>query len=233
MSEDSEENWNGVRLPQRANDEFPYRYLKFDEVDSTFFPEGKDLPPESLCWILMSKGKGKRPQLSKRARIVEPCEDGERFLVRYPKGSTYRVRRTMVLPVLEHEEKLIIVAPETSDYRRMAIVQTRPEDHFIEIGCDYGILPDSVDAKSSLGIDKSEESISIANERYPKGNYLLADIFDPEFELMVEQPLVVAIDINGNRALPAVIDCLQLVLDNLSPRVVVVKSREMYSQLTR
>jgi hypothetical protein len=239
MTESSNAQAEEVKLPQKKTTSIDeeeessrhYRYIKFDQVETIFFPHDKPLPAETLCWVLLSKGKEKGPQLSMRARIVEPCEDG-RMLVRYPLGSTYRVRREMLLPVLEHEEKLVIVAPETSEYRRTAVVHTRQDDHFIEIGCDYGILVDSVDALSSLGIDKSEESIAIANERYPSGKYMLADIFDEAFQLEVENPLVVAIDINGNRELPAVIDCLQIVLDKMSPRIVVVKSRELYSELS-
>lgn len=182
---------------------------------------------------MLSKGKKKTPQLSLRARVVEECEDDqERILVRYPSGSTYRVRRSNLMPVLEHESHIIFVTSETNDYRRTAIVQTRPEDHFIEIGCDFGILVDSVDCQSRLGVDKSEESIRIAKERYPSREFLLGDMFE-DLELEIKQPLVVAIDINGNRMLPAVLKCLQLVLDTMSPRLVVVKSRELYAEMVK
>ena len=202
-------------------------------------------------------------------------DEDRRILVRYPKGSTYRVRRTNLLPVLEDSQQsqskppLVIVSSETKDYRRVAITHTLPDDHFVEIGCDFGILCDSVDCKSALGIDKSETSIGIARERYPNQTFWLCDIFEQEFETMMksasssssssssfagdkedgrcedtttssnqlktrdffQQPLVVAIDINGNRLLPAVIDCIQLVMDKLKPRLIVVKSRELYSVL--
>jgi len=134
------------------------------------------------------------------------------------------------MPVLEHHEKLILVASETDDYRRTSIVHTRKEDHFIEIGCDFGILVDSVDSKTRLGVDKSEASIRIAKERYPDREFLLGDIFDGCLDIIPEQPLIVSIDINGNRMLPAVLKCLQLVLDAWSPRLVIVKSRELYAK---
>jgi hypothetical protein len=136
------------------------------------------------------------------------------------------------MPVMEHESHIILVASETNDYRRTAIVQTRPEDHFVEIGCDFGILVDSVDCQSTLGLDKSYESIRIAKERYPSREFLLGDIFE-DLEIKIKQPLVVAIDINGNRMLPAVLKCLQLVLDTMSPRLVVVKSRELYAEMVK
>ena len=134
------------------------------------------------------------------------------------------------------------MASETTDYRRLAIVHTRKEDHFLEIGCDFGTLVDSVDAASSLGVDKSEESILGAQQRYPNRHFMVGDVFD-ESDLdrinatitatvsssSEKQPLVVAIDINGNRELPAVLRCIQLAMDTWSPRLVIVKSRELYA----
>ena len=220
------------------------------------------------------KGKEKSQAVTPTSTTV--VDEDRRILVRYPKGSTYRVRRTNLLPVLEDSKQskskppLVIVSSETKDYRRVAITHTLPDDHFVEIGCDFGILCDSVDCKSALGIDKSETSIGIARERYPNQTFWLCDIFEEEFETMMksassssspsslssvgdkeeghsedamtssnqlaardffQQPLVVAIDINGNRLLPAVIDCIQLVMDKLKPRLIVVKSRELYSVL--
>lgn len=90
---------------------------------------------------------------------------------------------------------LVVLVPETNIYRRVAKVHTTPEDTFMEIGCDYGITVDKIrlsleeagcvprvwtsDDKinerdkeeshhrvSCLGVDKSKESIDIANERY-------------------------------------------------------------------
>jgi hypothetical protein len=90
---------------------------------------------------------------------------------------------------------MVIVTPETHIYRRIAKTHTTPDDSFMEIGCDYGITVDKIrramedagdvpvvwplgaecltaplasleDAGvSCLGIDRSHESIAIANER--------------------------------------------------------------------
>ncbi len=104
-----------------------------------------------------------------------------------------------------------------------------------EIGCDFGILVDAVDAKSSLGIDKSEESIQIANVRYPDQRFLLCDIFEDDLTAEINpeemESLVVSIDINGNRELPAVLKCIQFVLDSWSPRLIMVKSRELHAKM--
>ena len=56
-----------------------------------------------------------------------------------------------------------------------------------------------MDAKSSLGIDKSEESIQIATTRYPDQNFLLRDVFEDDLDLGPKNPLVVSIDINIQR----------------------------------
>ena len=206
-----------------------YRYFCFEQVEKEFFPT--TLTTQQLCWVLLSKGKQKVSQLYERARVLSECDAEDRIQVQYPKGSTYRVRRKNLMPVLEHERNLILVASETNDYRRMATVHTLEDDDFIEIGCDFGILVDSVKCKSQLGIDKSEESISIAKERYPNRTFLLGDVFEDEFDMTAHDPSVVAIDINGNRELPAVIHCIQLVLDAWKPRLIVVKSRELYTKL--
>ncbi|VEU41425.1 unnamed protein product [Pseudo-nitzschia multistriata] len=209
----------------------PYRYIRYENAESAYFPESA-IPLDTLVWVLLSKGKSKVPQLYTRARVhcAEPDAEG-RIQVRYPSGSTYRVRRKNLVPVFEELEGLIVVAAETNDYRRMSIVHTRKEDHFIEIGCDYGILVDSVDAKSTLGIDKSEESIDIANERYPNETFLLGDVFEDDLDVVPQNPLVVSIDINGNRELQAVLKCIQLVLDSWSPRLIMVKSRALHAKM--
>jgi len=109
----------------------------------------------------------------------------------------------------------------------------------IEIGCDFGILVDSVDAKTTLGIDKSEESIQIAKERYPDQRFLLKDVFEDDLleifnpkESSANSSLVVSIDINGNRELPAVLNCIQVVLNAWSPRLILVKSRALHAKMT-
>ena len=220
-------------LPQPSSKEAsPYRYMLFDDIERDFFPG--ELPPKALCWVMLSKGKGKTPQLFSRARVMsEPMSKESRILVQYPKsGSTYNVRRDNLVPVLEHENRLIIVASETNDYRRTSIVQTTSEDHFLEIGCDFGITVDHVDAKTRLGVDKSEESIRIAKERYPSCQFLLGDVFDG-LNITLEKPSVVSMDINGNRELPAVLGCIQVILDTWSPRIIIVKSRELYAKLSQ
>lgn len=218
-----------------------YRYVRQDHV-AKLIDDISPLSEGSLCWVLLSKGKGANSQLFKPARVLEMEDDNEnhheneRILVQYSKGSTYRVRRCNLSPVLEHASNFVLVASETNDYRRLATIHTTINDHFIEIGCDFGILCDSVVAKTVLGIDKSESSIEIARQRYPTIEFLLGDVFEDDLDLPgqdhKEEPLVVAIDINGNRDLPAVLQCIQLVMTSpWSPRLVVVKSRALHAMM--
>jgi hypothetical protein len=227
----SEEEEKSIDLPQPTTLGTPtYRYLLWEEIDQEYFPS--ELPTNALTWVMLSKGKQKVPKLYERARILS-CEENNRILVQYPKGSTYKVRRTHLMPVLEDQTSLIIVASETTDYRRMAIVHTLPDDHFMEIGCDFGILVDHVQSTNcKVGIDKSQESIQGAKERYPDQTYVLADVFDEEhFNTEHYNPTVVAIDINGNRLLPAVLKCIELTVNAWAPRLLIVKSRELYAKL--
>jgi hypothetical protein len=117
----------------RENDEDvePYRYLLYENAERTHFPTGK-IPLQTLVWVMLSKGKHKVSKLHKRARVLseEPDEEG-RILVQYPNESTYHVRRKNLIPVFENLTNTILVASETNDYRRMSIVHTRKEDHFI------------------------------------------------------------------------------------------------------
>ena len=110
----------------------PYRYLLYEKAERTFFPDENIIPENTLVWVLLSKGKNKVPKLHKRARVRSPEPDPEgRLLVEYPNQSTYNVRRKNLMPVFEELTHTILVASETNDYRRMSIVHTRKEDHFI------------------------------------------------------------------------------------------------------
>jgi hypothetical protein len=183
-------NTNIIRsLPQPKN-HGKYSYVLYEEIGSRFFPSR--LPEGTLCWVLKSKGtKGnsgtQRAELFLRARVVSDNGGDDRVLVRYPKGSEYHVRRSNLIPVLEHTpaacDKIVLVTAETPEYRRACVVHTYRES-FLEIGCDFGITVDrvqtslvgavvpriageeeAIEEPRCLGIDKSSESIDIATGR--------------------------------------------------------------------
>jgi len=260
-----------------------------------------------------SSSASSRTELFLRARVVRP-EGEDRIVVRYPKGSTYKVRRSNLIPVLEagriqkNKEYVVLVTSETCDYRRLSAVHICVGESFLEIGCDFGTCTDRVrqvlmdfedvplrrccsdevksviggsmldeiqnikledartaptspefqmnttDKSVAIGVDKSSESIAVALKRCPRSSFfpiddILTDSGASQLRdlccenLLYSCPSVVAIDINGSRELPAVLQCIQMVMryfvpseDNylttcMPPRLIVVKSRTLYNYL--
>ncbi|KAL7529576.1 hypothetical protein ACHAXR_003035, partial [Thalassiosira sp. AJA248-18] len=100
------------------------------------------------------------------------------------------------------------------------------------------------DRVSCLGIDRSKESIDIANGRYPKCKFALGNVLIPDemssIRTLCEQslthsaPSVICIDINGNREIDGVLECLTMVMNEKwkkQPRMIIVKSRFLYWEL--
>ena len=247
-------------LPQPESPDDSYTYRRYDEFSSTLQSKLPSLPAKSPCRLLLSKGKNKAAQLSPHTVALlkdddenssnnnndkksddtnkNKSKDKDRLTVQYPKGSTYNVKMKYLLPIT-NENKLIIVAPETVDYRRLCIVHT-PNDHsFIEIGCDFALTCGNVDTPKKLGIDKSPTSLDIARENFPTLDLEEVDVLTDSKENLMNvleryemndcSKLIVAIDINGNRELDAVVQCVQRVVDLWHPRLVIVKSRSLFS----
>lgn len=173
----------------------------------------------------------------------------DRVLVRYPKGSTYRVRRDHLLPVLERQARIVIAVDETPPYRRCCAVHTLPAESFLEIGCDLGhnlqrVHETGGEGRSAsrllVGVDKCPLSVRRAKEAYPHLTFVRWDPLEqPARDLCdslgVEEfrPDVIAVDINGSRELPAVLACLTSIWDahKWEPRLVVVKSRTLHARV--
>uniref|UniRef100_A0A7S4S4B7 Uncharacterized protein n=1 Tax=Ditylum brightwellii TaxID=49249 RepID=A0A7S4S4B7_9STRA len=115
-----------------------------------------------------------RTELFNRARVVYGEEEEEykkehRVLVRYPKGSTYHVRRCNLIPVLEPsitQDKIVLVVPETPQYRRLSAVHTCINESFLEIGCDFGPCVNRVrTVLEDVGfVAKLDEDLSLPEE---------------------------------------------------------------------
>ena len=97
---------------------------------------------------------------------------------------------------------------------------------------------------SCVGVDRSIESIDIANERYPKCKFVLANVLVPdematlrttcESSLQGEAPSIICVDINGNREIDGVLRCVQMLMNEKwkrQPRLIIVKSRFLYWDL--
>ena len=107
---------------------------------------------------------------------------------------------------------------------------------------DSGARPGSERRRAScLGVDRSKESIDIAQERHPDCLFSLVNVLRPDemtsLRLLCEQslanssPSIVAIDVNGNREIDGVLDVLTKVMEERwrrQPRLIVVKSRFLY-----
>jgi hypothetical protein len=264
-----------------------YEYVLYENLEERFF--SNTLTPGSLCWVLKSKGLQsfqengtslQRRELFQRARVVtdekgDASDSMRRVLVRYPKGSTYHVKRRNLIPIIESIEfgRVVVIMAETPEYRRSAVVHTCIGDTFLEIGCDYGSCVDRVNRalhelpsvprhpncppihlptipdsqRWCLGIDKSLESIEIAKERYPNCYFSNLDVLSKEGTIPLKSlcdnvfptkyPSIVAIDINGNREIPAVLQCMNNLMNPdsseplLLPRLILVKSRLLYHKL--
>ena len=304
-------------LPQPADASRRYTYATAEDVAESYINSTPSLRRDQLVWVLTSQGRGIRTELFLRARVVSdestkqndgdadaaaPRNDEPRVLVRYPKGSTYNVRKSLLLPVLEPgvggaSDRIVLVVPETPEYRRAAVVHTCVGETFVEIGCDYGMCVDRVrkaltevgavplvasgddrengnDGDTSakdgddsenddscsnssqvacLGVDKSPESIEIAVERYPQTLFSVEDALSDEGtakmralckqKLIGGYPNVVAIDINGNRLLDHVLECVKRLMnpgDDVElgkdwdlPRLIIVKSRFLHEEVKR
>lgn len=280
---------SSIQLPQPSCSE-PYQYILHDAVASTLFPP--PLAVGTLCFITHGTNAYFR-----RARVVEDdgtasnSGDSDRILIRYPSGSTYRVRRNKVHPTLEHgnhndsdnnkRRRYVLIYPETPIYRQACVTHTYWEDSFLEIGCDGGntvervhrglqeggfvamdpcaVEPQGVVSSSSspttatttmkdggiqcLGIDKSQFSIDTATEAYPQCSFSLQDALEDACglrqycheTLLHGYPTVVAIDINGNREIPAVVQCIENIMNPVDPpegwelpRLIIVKARRLH-----
>lgn len=214
-----------------------------------------------LVWVCKSKGANRRSNLFCRARVVElDDDDNQRIRVRYDSGSTYSVFCQRLIPVLEtstpdfsiidntavgiqQQQPTVLVYSETIDYRRACITHCCDGEAFYEIGCAEGILISKIKEYNTnsdciIGIDKSTVCIETANERYPTCDFLEFDVLNTPIhkwpdELQKKAPsIVVAIDINGTRDLEAVLQCILIVMNYWSPRLIVVKSRSLYHGLS-
>jgi hypothetical protein len=157
-------------------------------------------------------------------------------------SSTAHIRPKMLVPHPKCERALY-VAPTTDLYRRFAKTQGNPEDVFIEIGSDFGQTTAIIRDRSCphvVGIDKSESHVEEARVRYSQCTFVAADVLKnpeslrecvdmfPKTTVGGDRECVCFIDINGNRPLEAVQQCLNIVEATLKPKVIVVKSKEMY-----
>jgi hypothetical protein len=243
-----------------------YDYIRYELLHERFFD--RPARENELIWVLKSKGRRKgsghdkvasddtqnttetkhrvvhenalqnqRLELFLRGRIIK--EEEQKVCIQYPKGSTYTIANNHILHILDKQyTHLVIVYPETPQYRRSCVVNTLSDEVFVEIGCGLGLNTERVYRMSTervFGIDKSESVIGAARELYPHLTLshwdVLKDAHEMPDELHGIKVDVLAVDINGTRGLDAVLECLQIALDLWQPRLVIVKSRTLHALL--
>lgn len=176
-----------------------------------------------------------------------------RIQVRYVGGSksTYNVRPKNMIRVVDTtlrgntEQKgsstsHVIVTSETVWYRRLAHAQGFLQDVALEIGCDFGPTTKILGEKCSeaLGVDKKYSHVLEAiktHEKKGKVHFHCVDIFEQPDKILGKyghmKPSIVFVDINGNRMLETVQKAIALVENLFSPRLIVVKSMELFANL--
>eukprot|EP00475_Leptophrys_vorax_P010913 TRINITY_DN17461_c0_g1_i2.p1 TRINITY_DN17461_c0_g1~~TRINITY_DN17461_c0_g1_i2.p1 ORF type:complete len:245 (+),score=61.08 TRINITY_DN17461_c0_g1_i2:105-839(+) len=185
-------------------------------------------------------------------------EDMKRYLVIYQDGSSYHVKRSRLIKV--HTRGLIVCA-DTDQYRRLAFTQTAAWQNgqiqtkgcsVLEIGCAEGDCTMAflhAKCKDLIAVDKSETCVEITTKKVTEAvqakphledaniQVKLMDIFSSVdwtecVHFSAGKTVVVFVDINGNRELPAVIKALHVIEERLpSCELVIVKSSLLEKEL--
>jgi len=178
--------------PPNSSLKTKYRYLTFDKIQSVVMSMSSDsfaqkLKPDTLVYTVLgggSKSSNKGGKLFEKARVVSDddlidddasrqhndTEGARRVLVKYSSGSTYRVKRSMLLPIIDYQKHIrnkgvyyVIACDETPIYRRISQIHaSASDDTFLEIGSDFGRCTEGVrqgknraDVREGGGVSKS------------------------------------------------------------------------------
>lgn len=208
---------------------FAYQVARFPDINDPAFG--------SRVWV-MKKGVPfacghvrRSPSCGADAGAAE--QQPGRLRVVYKDGTFYNARKSQVVAIQPANVRSCVVVSETSMYRRLAKTQVRSVDTCLEIGSDFGATTKILDSVGSraVGIDKNQEHVAQAAESHPGVKFVCADVLrDPEV-LQKHPATCVFVDINGNRMLGAVLECVQIVQAQLLPRLIVVKSKELFKAL--
>jgi len=162
--------------------------------------------------------------------------------------ATAHVQPQRLTPIysLQGQTKQVLLCANTKEYRRLAKTQPQKTDFVIEIGSSFGIATDIIHqrARHVVGIDISKQLIEKAQITYPDIPFLCFDVLqdkvrllsiakDPSSTLWKDSELpylsdMVFLDIGGNRELETVASILKFLQEELSPRLIVVKSTQLF-----
>ena len=158
-------------------------------------------------------------------------------------------QHALLLPDLRatrEEPTIVVVTPETKDFRELVVGYITSTDRVLEIGCSSGeasvlMLPT---CQSWVGFDTSEEMLGMckaalleASSSGPstkKKDYhpvIMNALVDSE-KARIEAcrfgvPTFVACDIGGNRELVNVLRMISWAMESFEPKLIMIKSREL------
>eukprot|EP00397_Hematodinium_sp_SG-2012_P042209 GEMP01046638.1.p1 GENE.GEMP01046638.1~~GEMP01046638.1.p1 ORF type:complete len:495 (+),score=114.33 GEMP01046638.1:63-1487(+) len=177
----------------------------------------------------------KSNRLEGRAVIVEEEKDNRTFVRFLLDDTTAHVRRQRIRGVASRPT--VLLCSKTCHYRQMAATQLWTDDVVLEIGCSTGECTEvlSFHAKDIVAVDVSSAQILECRQRDIPGpalvEWLCMDAFSPEHwrKLIATRSSysAVFIDIGGDRRGDAVFELIRLVLRDICPSFVAVKSEEL------
>jgi len=147
----------------------------------------------------------------------------------------------------EEPSTIVVVTPETKDFRHLVVGYITPTDRVLEIGCSSGEASVLMwpTCQSWVGFDTSEEMLgmcktaldawsapSIKKEYHPVIMNALVDSEKARIEACrFGVPTVVACDIGGNRELVNVLRMISWAMEEFEPKLILIKSRELTNAL--
>ncbi len=139
---------------------------------------------------------------------------------------------------------VILVCAETIDYHRAVRAFVCPDDNVVEIGCDDGracaVAAQSCGPSRVLGIDLALLSVTRARAAFPEIRFEQLDVLQRGGVAAIRALVgggvgddfsVVLIDVNGNRGIGCVVRVLQVIINELHPTLIIVKSRALASRI--
>ena len=129
----------------------------------------------------------------------------------------------------------IVVAERTRGYHSVVRSHVQPTDVVLEIGSAYGDCLEAAYLRCKeatyIGVDISEEAVLESRARFPHIKFEQVDVVQNPDALkeLAKGATLIAIDINGNRAMASVLLVLASVEKILAPDIVVIKSSELFT----
>eukprot|EP00958_Prasinococcus_capsulatus_P002468 scaffold211_cov447-Prasinococcus_capsulatus_cf.AAC.6 len=184
------------------------------------------------------------------------AQQQSRLRVVYQDGSSYHCRPERLIHLQgslsppQLQGRPVLVCNDTHQYRRAGRMYVEPADTLLELGCDFGptVLALEKHCDVAIGVDKNKLHVAAAEKALSefchgrndtKCSFHALDIFLElkALKALVKDkrgpgPLFVMIDINGNRPLDIVAECLELVCSHFGPRMVIVKSMKLWDHIS-